>query len=78
VQWRHSRVASVQVAQTKPESMPLVMRCLDSQHPFVTARTMIVFLMKVNDVLAFDAKSIRTILADWVFGRWMTCMDAWG
>jgi hypothetical protein len=55
VRWLHSWAASVQVAQAKPESMPPVMRRLDSQHPFVTARTKIIFLMKVSDVLDFDA-----------------------
>ena len=40
-----------------PESMPLVMRRLDSQHPFVTACTKIIFLMKANDLLLdFDAR----------------------
>jgi hypothetical protein len=40
----------------KPESMPLVMRRLHSQHPFVTARTKIIFLVKASGALDFDAR----------------------
>ena len=48
VQWWHSRVASVQVAGTKPGSVPLVMRCLESQHPLPPPCTKIIFLMKAS------------------------------
>jgi hypothetical protein len=51
----------MQVAQTKPERMPLVMRRLDSQSPFVTARTKIIFL-KANGVPDFDAKTSTAIV----------------
>jgi hypothetical protein len=36
--------------------VPLVMGRLDSQHPFVTARTKVIFLMKANGAFDFDAR----------------------
>jgi hypothetical protein len=59
---RPSSVASVQVAHVTSGGMPLVMRRLDSQHPFVAARTKIIYLMEASAVLDFDATTGEAIV----------------